>query len=835
MSTFHFRLLPLNSALLLLLAGVAGCGNNRISPAPPLEFSTGSLPAGQVGAAYNATIHLTGGTPPYAWSISNGALPAGLTLEAAGGAITGNPIATATGASFTVTVTDSSKPVQTKSETLALTIAPPALAFGTTPLPAATTGVPYTTTLTASGGTPPYAFSLTSGTLPDGLSLNASTGTIGGTPAAAVSSAPLGFTVTDSGVPVQTATRSATLTVNPPITLSISPIRAALTETQTLSLTATTNDTAGVRWGCAGAGNCGTFSAQTSQNGSAVSWKAPSSAGNYTLTATSATDKTRTASASVAVTSLTGVLTWHEDIQRDGANTQEYALTHSIMTSSTFGKLFSCTVDGAVYAQPLWAANLTVNGAQHNVVIVATEHDSLYAFDADANSSPCTPLWHANLLDSTHGGTSGETSVPDTPSNALIGRGSYDIDPEVGVTGTPVIDPTTNTLYVVSKSVIASGPSFFQRLHAIDIATGNEKLSGPVTIAATYPGTGDGGSTTSFNARYENQRPGLALANGVVYIAWAAHEDVPPWYGWIVGYNASTLSQVSVLNVAPNAGEGGIWMGGAAPAVDQSGNLYLTTGNGVFDANSATSPSNDYGDSLLRLTSSLGVSQYFTPSDQDALNDEDGDFGSGGAAVLTNLPANGSNPTHLLICGGKDGALYLINRDQLGGYGDSNAWQKLSFSGPIYASGAFWNSTYYIGPKNGFLQSLTLDTSTVKLTATGSTSMTFSFPGAVPSVTSMPDDSNGIVWVLDNSRYCTSQAAGCGPTVLHAFDATNLSNELWNSTQGSGNSAGNAVKFTVPTIANGKVYVGTRGNNAGGADSSTSAPGELDVYGILPN
>ena len=202
--------------------------------------------------------------------------------------------------------------------------------------------------------------------------------------------------------------------------------------------------------------------------------------------------------------------TYHNDLSRDGANTHEYALNPLNVTTSTFGKLFSCAVDEAVYAQPLWVANLTVNGAVHDVVFVATQNDSLYAFDADSNATPCTPLWHANLLDSAHKGNAGETSVPSSGSGGLVGSADPtggDIQPEVGVTGTPVIDPTTNTLYVVSKSVIASGPTFYQRLHAIDLATGTEKFSGPVTIAATFPGNGDGNSTVTFVARQRINAP----------------------------------------------------------------------------------------------------------------------------------------------------------------------------------------------------------------------------------------------------------------------------------------------------------------------------------------
>jgi hypothetical protein len=273
-------------------------------------------------------------------------------------------------------------------------------------------------------------------------------------------------------------------------------------------------------------------------------------------------------------------------------------------------------------------------------------------------------------------------------------------------------------------------------------------------------------------------------------------------------------------------------MSGGAPAADSSGNLYLITGNGSFD-----NTTGDYGDSFLQLSSALTVNQYFTPSDQLLDNQNDRDFGAGGAAVLIDLPANGSNPTHLVIGGGKDGALYLLNRDSLGGYGDSNAWQELNLSGNgIFATGAFWNSTLYLSTSLGPLQAFSLNPGTAHLTELPNVSPeTFANYGPTASVSSTPNDSSGIVWIIDAGQFCIPTSPGCGPAVLRAYDATNLSTELWNSTQGNGNTAGNAVKFTVPTVANGKVYVGTRGNNTGGADNSTSAPGELDVYGLLPN
>lgn len=802
-----------------------------IAPAT-LVVSTTSLPNGQVGVAYNATLAATGGTTPYTWSLTSGTLPAGVTFNGTTGVLAGTPTATANATPLTFTVTDAGSPVQTKQVNLTLTIAPANVSITTSSLPNGRVTHAYSTTLAATGGTTPYAWSITSGTLPAGLSLNGATGIISGTPTATANATPLTIKVVDSSSPAKNATFNTTLTVAPAvITLTVTPTHAAIVTTQALQITPTTNDPAGVKWTCTGTG-CGSFSPTTTLTGAASTYTAPSTAGNYTITATSVTDATITATVTAAVTNLAAVATYHNNLSRNGANTQEYALTTTNVATATFGKLFSCTVDGAVYAQPLWVSNLTINSVKHNVVFVATQGDSLYAFDADKNTSPCTPLWHANLIDSAHGGTTGETTVPYT----MVGQGSGDILPEIGVTGTPVIDTTTNTLYVVSKSVIQSSSTFFQRLHAIDITTGNEKFSGPALVAGTYPGTGDGGSTTTFVAQQELQRAGLALTGGVVYVAWASHEDAKPFYGWLIGYNASNLTQTKVFNVDPNGGEGGIWMSGGAPAADAVGNLFLITGNGNFDATSATAPNNDYGDSFLKMaTPGLTVSSYFTPSDQAFENTSDRDFGSGGATVLVDIPVNGSNPTHLVIGGGKDGTLYMLNRDSLGGSGDSNAWQMIVTNGYIFSTGAFWNSNFYIAPVAKPLTGLTLDPTTAKMSFMSTVGASnYGFPGATPSVSSAPDYTNGIVWTIDSSAYCTTQSTSCGPAILHAYNANNLASELWNSTQGTGNAAGNAVKFTVPTIANGRVYIGTRGNNTGGADSSTSIPGELDVYGLLP-
>jgi hypothetical protein len=800
--------------------------NLTLTNAPaPLVITTTSLPNGQVGTAYSSSLATTGGTAPYTWTVFSGTLPAGLTLNAGTGAITGTPTASLNAVSLTFKVTDSSTVKQSQNVTLTLTIAPAPLVITTTSLPNGEITMPYNATLAATGGTTPYTWKLTGGTLPAGLTLNSATGAITGTPTTPVTST-LTFMVTDSGVPALTKSTNLALTVTGlgTFTVSVSPLRAALTTTQALNITATTNDPAGVTWTATG----GSLVPTTSASGTPVAYTAPLTPGTYTVTATSVSDGSDSASTTIYVTDLLGVYTYHNDLARDGVNAQEYALTPATVRT-TFKKLASCQVDGAIYAQPLWVANLTLGGVNHNVVIVATQHDSLYAFDADVNTSPCTPLWHVSLIDAAHGGSSSETTVPSGTTGYLVGGGSGDITPEVGVTGTPVIDPTSHTLYVVSKSVIASGPTFYQRLHAIDLTTGNEKTGSPVTIAGTYPGTADGGTTTTFSPRQQNQRPGLALVNGVVYIAWASHEDNPPYYGWVIGYNASNLSQAAVLNISPNVGRGGIWMGGAAPSADSSNNLYLITGNAIFDATNTTAPHNDYGDSFLKLTSSLAVSQYFTPSDESTDNSGDNDFGAGGAAILVDQPTGPVQ--HLVIGGGKDGYLYLLNRDAMGGLGDSNAWQRFNFGNGIFATGAFWNNTFYMAGIYGPLQAYSFNTTTGKFNTANisQSSATFSFPGSTPSVSSS-GTTNGIVWALNNGNYCTNPSKACGPAVLHAYDATSLATELWNSSTSGTDNAGNAVKFAVPTVANGKVYVGTRGS-----DVSQGGIGELDVYGLKPN
>jgi hypothetical protein len=729
---------------------------------------------------------------------------------------------------------------------------PTPITITTTSLPTGLQGQSYSATLAASGGTAPLSWTLTAGTLPTGLTLTAASGAISGTPNTSANAMPLTFLVTDSSATAQTKSVTLKLTITPSnISVSVTPTQAGVTLAQPLSLTATTNDFAGVSWTASPAG--GTFSSPTSASGTPVTFTVPATAaaGVYTITASSVTDASQKASATAGVTDLAGVYTYHNDLGRDGVNASEYALTSANVNTATFGKLFSCTVDGAVYAQPLWVANLSIGGRRHNVVFVATEHDSLFAFDADAN--PCTPLWQVSLIDAAHGGTAGEVTVPDGTSGYAVGTGYGDIAPEVGVTGTPVIDPVSNTLYVVSKSMITgttpATSTYFQRLHAINIVTGSEVGTSPINIAATF--NNSQGTPIAFNLRQENQRAGLTLVSGTVYVAWAAHEDSDPWYGWLMGYtfDGMAFSQTSVFNTAPDTSRGGIWMSNGAPAADVNGHLYVITGNGPFDASGTSAPTDDYGDSFLQLSGALAVTSWFAPSDEATDATGDKDFGAGGAAVVLNLDSS-ANPlglNHLVVGGGKDGVLYLLNGDAMGGVGvpggmgDTLALQNFTVDSHnmIFATSAFWNNTLYISTVGGPLQAFSFNPTADRFTTTAASASatTFGFPGATPSISVAAGGSAAIVWALDDHTYCIpnrTTVKPCGPAVLHAFAAGNLATELWNNTLAAGDAAGNAVKFTVPTVANGKVYIGTRGNNTGGVYGSTSVSGELDVYGLKP-
>ncbi len=475
------------------------------------------------------------------------------------------------------------------------------------------------------------------------------------------------------------------------------------------------------------------------------------------------------------------VLTYHNDLARTGQNLNETLLTPARVGSGQFGQLFSYPVDGQVYAQPLYMPGVIVPGKGiHNVVFVATEHDSVYAFDADNNLG--APLWHVSFLNSSAGVT--------TASATDVECGS--ITPEIGITGTPVIDPASGTLYVVAMTEQASGGTYTHRLHALDVATGAEKPGSPVAIQASVPGTGDGNTTLQFQPWLYKERAGLLLLKGVVYTAWSSECDRGNYHGWIIGYDAATLQQTAAYTDTPNWNAGSFWQGGAAPAADANGNIYVVSANGTFDANLGGS---DLGESVLKLSSgsNLAVADYFTPYNADALSDQDLDLGSSGALLLPDGSGSAAHP-HLLITGSKSGAVYLLDRDHLGHFqakGNGQIVQSLpSAVGPIFGIPAYFNNTVYFSAAHDQVKAFSLQNGLLSALPVSASSSTFGEMGTVPSI-SADGARNGILWTIDPAGQ------------LHAFDAADLESQLY---QGS---VGSYIKFSTPTIANGKVYVGT--------------------------
>jgi len=515
----------------------------------------------------------------------------------------------------------------------------------------------------------------------------------------------------------------------------------------------------------------------------------------------------------IAACSQVNVTTQHYDNARTGQNSSETILTPANVNVNQFGKLFTTVVDGFVYAQPLYMADISINGGSHNVVYVATAHDSVFAIDASTGAI----LKQVSFIDPAAGITTVSSTDVKCPA----------IPPEVGITGTPVIDPNSQTLYVVART--KENGAFVQRLHALDLSTLSEKFGGPVQIQASVPGKGVGNvaGQVSFDPLLENSRTGLLLQNGLVYVGFASLCDYGKYHGWLMAYNAGTLALSGVLNTTPNGEQGGIWQSGAGLAGDGT-NVFLATGNGTFDGLS------DFGESILRvgppLNGALPVADDFTAFNQSTLNKGDVDVGSGGLVLLPDLPA-GSPHQQLLVQAGKEGRIYLLDRNDLGQYCsvcstvDTQTVQELpgALVG-LWGMPTYWNGSVYFAAAsdtglNDSLKAFSFNANGSGLLSTVPTSLSaniFRFPGSVSSVSSS-GTSNGIIWTLDNSNY--------GPAccqALYAYDATNLANQLYNSNQNSlRDSPGGAVKFSIPTVANGMVYVGSKGSLSG--------------YGLLPS
>jgi len=506
------------------------------------------------------------------------------------------------------------------------------------------------------------------------------------------------------------------------------------------------------------------------------------------------------------VASTVDVITYHYDNSRSGQNLNETVLTPANVNSTKFGKLGEFVVDGKVDAQPLYLSQVTIGGQKRNVFYVATEHGSVYAFDADSiNGTASTVLWKTSTLGS------GET----TSDN----RGCGQVTPEIGITATPVIDRSRNAIYIVAMSKNASG-AYFQRIHALDLTTGLELFGGPKDITATYPGTGDNssGGNVIFDPKQYKERPGLLQINGTVYTTWSSHCDIRPYTSWVVAFSADTLAPTSVLNLVPNGSDGGIWMSGTAPAADASGNLFFIIGNGTFDTtlNASGFPVNgDCGNCFVKLSTAGGLklADYFTPHNTVSESNADQDFGSGGGIVLMDVQDAGGNTRHLSVGAGKDSLIYVVDRDSMGKFNASTdqIYQEISgqLGGAVFAMPAFFNNTIYYGAVGDALKAFPIAGAKLAGIPSSQSTHNFGYPGTTPSV-SANGTANGIVWAIENNG-----------AILFAYDAANLTTELYDSNQaanGRDHFGGN--KFITPVVVNGRVYIGT--------------PTSVAVFGLLP-
>jgi Immunoglobulin domain len=713
------------------------------------------------------------------------------------------------GSSYSVVVSNSGGSVTSTTATLTVTTtAPPTNAPQITAQPASQTvsdGQTATFSVVATGTAP-----LTYQWRKNGAAISGATGASYTTPVTATSDTGSAFSVVVSNIAGNVTSANATLTVNaapqaPQIMTQ--PASQTVTAGQTATFTVVASGTAPLtyQWSKGGTAIPGATGASyttpattSADNGSPFAVVVSNTAGN--VTSNSAVLTVTTAS------SGTDVVTYKNDVLRTGQNINETTLTPTNVKSTTFGLLRNLSVDGKVDAQPLYLSHLTIGGASHNVVFVATENDSVYAFDTASGAA----LWHVSLVGS------GET-----PSDNV--GGCNQVTPTIGVTSTPVIDRSAGahgTIYVVGMTKDSSS-NYHHRLHALDVVTGAEQSGGPTEITATY-------GSTSFSPQQYEERAALLLTQGTIYTSWTSHCDNGPYGGWIIAFNASTLARSGVLNVGPGASGTGydaqgpaFWMAGGGPAADSSGNVYLLTANGPFettlDGNGFPS-GGDYGNSFLKISSSggnLAVTDYFTMSNEQAESVNDTDLGSGGVMLLPDVTDASGIVRHLVLGAGKDANMYVVNRDSMGKFNSTsnNIWQELdaSLCCGVFSTPAYFNGTVYYGPQQGTLRAFSVINAMVSGSPTSQTSLTFGYPGTSP-VVSANGTANAIVWAYDNSS----------PAILHAYDATNLATELYNSNQASGarDQFGAGNKFITPTVADGMVFV-----------ASTNS---VAVFGLLP-
>ena len=759
----------------------------------------GTQPANQtVTAGQTATFTVVAfGTPPLNYQWQKG----GVNISGATSASYTTPptLSSDSGSQFNVTVANASGSVTSAVATLTVNV-PPSI----TTQPVSQTAISgQTATFTvAASGTAPLSYQWQKA----GANISGATSASYTTPATSLSDNDSQFQVIVSNVAGSITSNAVTLTVNAAPSITTEPVSQSVVVGQTATFTVAATGTAPLiyQWQKGGSNISGanaasytTPAAALTDNGSQFDVVVSNSIGNITSNAATLT---------VSTANSLNVVTYQYDNTRAGANTEETTLTPTNVNSAMFGKIGFFPVDGLVDAQPLYLSQVAIpNKGTHNVIYTATENDSMYAYEADAGNI----LWQVSLL------SSGET-----PSD---NRGCTQVTPEIGVTSTPVIDLTQGphgAIYAVAMSKDESG-NYIQRLHALDVATGAELFGGPVVIQGTFPGTGANSSNGNviFDPAQYKERAGLTLSNGVVYTTWASHCDAYPYTGWIIGYDESTLAQTQVLNVTPNGDLGAIWMAGAAPAVDADGFIYFLDANGTFDTtlNASGFPEKgDFGNAFIKLSTAgtLSVADYFTMLNTVAESNADEDLGSGGAVVLLDVMDTGGNLHQLAVGAGKDAVIYVVDRNLMGGFNPTtdNIYQEVSglLAKGVFAKPAFFNGTIYFGAVGDNIRAVPISNAKLSTTASSLTGESFIYPGTTPTVSANATQ-NAILWAVENTS----------PAVLHAYDATNLATEFYNTNQAVSNRDhfGNGNKFMVPIVVNGKVFVGT--------------PNGVAVFGLL--
>ena len=802
---------------LLVAFSLAGCAglvtsSSSHSGSGPIAPTIAGQPTNQsVTAGQKATFSVTAnGTAPFSYQwMKNGANISGATA-----ASYTTPVTTAAdnGAKFNVLVSNSAGSVTSGMATLTVNAATVAPSITSQPTnQSVTSGQTATFSVTATGTAPlSYQWQKNS------ANISGATAASYTTPATTSTDNGAKFDVVVSNTAGSKTSAIATLTVGAAAvapTITVQPANQIVTagQTATFSVTATGTAPLSYQWQM----NASDITGATSPSFTTPVTTVADSGELFRVNVSNSVGTTPSNTATLTVnpgtsTSSIDVITYHYDNGRTGQNLNETALTPANANSTKFGKLGSFSVDGKVDAQPLYLSGVTISGQSKNVLYVVTEHGSVYAFDADTvNGATATFLWKTSTL------LAGET----TSDN----RGCGQVSPEIGITATPVIDRTrgpNGAIYVVAMSKNGSG-NYFQRLHALDLATGAELFGGPMTIQATYPGTGDNssGGNVVFDPKQYKERPGLLQISGTIFTTWSSHCDARPYTSWVMAYNASTLAQTSVLNLVPNGSEGGIWMAGTAPAADSSGNMFFIVGNGDFDTslNASGLPTNgNCGNCFVKLTTngSLKLADYFTPHNTVAESNADEDFGSGGGILLVDVTDSSGNTRHLSVGAGKDSIIYVVDRDNMGKFNSSTdqIYQEISgqLGGGVYSMPAYFNGTVYYGAVGDALKAFKVTSAKLATNPSSQSTAHFAYPGTTPSV-SANGTTNGIVWAVEN-----------GSTgVLHAYDATNLTNELYNSNQAANNrDQFSDNKFITPMVANGKVYVGT--------------PNSVVVFGLLP-